>query len=248
MRWALLSDVHGNEPALEAVLRDVDRAAPDRVLCLGDTVGYGAQPGECLARVRDRCDVVLRGNHEHAILFGTANFTPLARVAADWTAQQLRGPDDLGYLARLSPSHAEGAWRLVHGSLADPLNDYVRESDSAWMFYQLVRTLREEFNGFDLCFVGHNHRAFMGTEVGFLFPHADGGQPCHRFRVAGQKAYVSVGSVGQPRDGDPRASWVLFDGETVEYRRVPYDHAEAMRRIAAAGLPGYLAERLAHGQ
>lgn len=247
MKLALISDVHGNLAALEAVLADIEREKPDRIFCLGDTVGYGPQPRECLRMVSERCDVVLMGNHEHAVLHGAENFTPLARMAIDWTAQQLRDPDIVRYLSQLSPQYETEHWRFVHGSVKNPLFDYVRESDSPWMFYRLVRTLREEFAGFDLCFVGHNHRAFLGTEVGYLFPHENADAQRTTFQVAGQKAYVSIGSVGQPRDGDWRASWVLFTGEAVEYRRVVYEREKTMALIRRVGLPEFLADRLLYG-
>ena len=245
---AFISDVHGNLPALQAVLEDIDRHKPERLVCLGDTVGYGPQPRECLALLRRRAHVLLMGNHEHAILHGAEHFTPLARQAIDWTAQQLREEGILRYLAGLSPKYRDGNCLFVHGSVKDPLFDYVREADSPWVYYRLVQTLRERFTAYDLCFVGHNHRAFLGTEVGYLFPHMEGGDATRMtFRVEGQKAYVSVGSVGQPRDGDWRASWVWFDGGRVTYHRVEYDCRRTMDLIARAGLPGYLADRLAEG-
>ena len=245
---ALVSDIHGNLPALQAVLADIDRFKPERIVCLGDTIGYGPQPRECLALLRRRANILLMGNHEHAILHGAEHFTPLARLAIDWTAQQFREESLMRFLAGLPPKYRDGRVLFAHGSVRDPLFDYVREADSPWVYYHLVKTLREEFLNFDLCFVGHNHRAFLGTEVGYIFPHAEGGDESRMtFQVGGQKAYVSVGSVGQPRDGDWRASWVLFDGTKVTYRRVEYDCRKTMDLIARAGLPSYLADRLLEG-
>ena len=247
MRLAILSDVHGNLAALTAVLEDIDKHSPDSILCLGDTVGYGPQPRECLALVRERCRVVLMGNHEDAILHGTEHFTPLAQAAIDWTSQQLRDEETLAYLASLPHYHQENGWCFVHGSVRDPLFDYVREADSPWVFYRLVKTLREEFTGFHLCFVGHNHRAFLGTEVGYIFPHDGGPVVRTEFHLGREKAYVSVGSVGQPRDGDWRSSWLLFDGVKAEYHRVEYDREATIGKILRVGLPGFLAERLRLG-
>jgi predicted phosphodiesterase len=247
VRTAFITDIHGNLAALEAVLADIDRVGVDEIICLGDTVGYGPQPRECLTVVRQRCGLVLMGNHEHAVLHGAHYFTPLAQIAIDWTAQQLRDPQVLRYLAQLQPISRRHETLFVHGSVRDPLMDYVREADSPWMFYRLLQTLRTEFTDFRLCFVGHNHRAFLGTEVGYLFPHDSGDEPRMRFQIAGQKAYVSVGSVGQPRDGDRRSSWVLYDGEAVEYHRVEYDFETTSRLIEKAGLPAFLAERLRSG-
>ncbi len=248
MLQALIADVHANLPALEAVLAHIEAQKPDRIYCLGDTVGYGAQPRECLQRVRRACSLVLMGNHEQAVLHGAEHFTPLARQASEWTARQLTDRETLDYLGRLEPTKKESSYLYVHGSIRDPVLDYVREADSPWMFQRLVRTLHEDFQGFDICFVGHNHRAFLATEVGYIFPHEEGPAARTRFQVAGQKLYVSVGSVGQPRDGDPRASYVLFDGTSVTYHRVPYDVDLAVRRIQEAGLPEFLGERLRLGE
>jgi diadenosine tetraphosphatase ApaH/serine/threonine PP2A family protein phosphatase len=247
MKTAFISDVHANLAALEAVMADIERRQPDEIICLGDTVGYGPQPAECLAIVRDRCSVVLMGNHEHAVLYGAEQFTPLAQTAIDWTARMLRRRETLDYISSLSCEHNRENLRFVHGSIRNPLLDYVREADSPWAFLHLIRTLQEEFVGFNICFVGHNHRAFLGTEVGYIFPH-DGGQIRKtRFHIGREKAYVSVGSVGQPRDGDWRPSWLMFDGEDVEYHRVEYDREKTIELILGAGLPEFLAERLRYG-
>jgi predicted phosphodiesterase len=248
MKTALISDIHGNVAALTAVLEDIDRHEPDAIICLGDFVGYGPEPRECLEIIRKRCKYVLMGNHEHAVLNGAEHFTPLARIAIDWTAQQLRDPSIIEYLTSLRPSKLIGRHLFVHGSVRDPLFDYVREADSPWMFYRLVQTLRDDFKDFDLCFVGHNHRAFLGTEIGYIFPHDNPPAPQTRFQLEGQKAYVSIGSVGQPRDGDPRASWVMFDGKSVNFHRVDYDRQRTIDLIHKAGLPEFLADRLIYGE
>jgi diadenosine tetraphosphatase ApaH/serine/threonine PP2A family protein phosphatase len=248
MLQAFITDIHGNLAALEAVLESLEEKQPDEIICLGDTVGYGPEPKACLALVRKRCKVVLMGNHEHAVLHGAEHFTPLAQQAIDWTAGQLRDPQVTDYLASLTPEHRAGENLYVHGSVRDPLLDYVREADSPWMYRRLIQTLRQDFGEVQACFVGHNHRAFLGTEVGFLHPHDDGPEPRMRFHIANQKLYVSVGSVGQPRDGDPRSSYVLFDGSDVEYHRVAYDVERTVRQIRDAGLPEFLAERLLFGE
>lgn len=248
MRVAFISDVHGNLAALEAVLADIANFHVDEIVCLGDTVGYGPQPRECLAMVRKHCRLVLCGNHEYAVLHGAEHFTPLARMAMEWTAQQLRDPETLQYLSSLVPRARRGRDVYVHGSIRNELFDYVREADSAWMFYRLVQTLREDFKDFDHCFVGHNHRAFLGTEVGYIFPHDDPPTPMMRFQIDSQRAYVSVGSVGQPRDGDRRSSWLFYDDKAVEYHRVNYDAQRTAALIRKVGLPEYLAERLLVGE
>lgn len=244
MRTALISDVHGNLAALEAVLADIDRVGAERIICLGDTVGYGPQPRECLQLVRQRCALVLMGNHENAVVNGADNFTPLAARAIDWTASRLRDPEIMGFLSGLKPFYREGELLFVHGNIKDPINDYVREAESPWMFYQLVNTLRRDFGDIRLCFVGHNHRAFLGTEMGYIFPHAER----MSFNLEGQRAYVSTGSVGQPRDRDRRSSWALFDGKTLAYHRVEYDWRRTAELIRQMDLPEFLAQRLESGE
>ncbi|MDR1536144.1 MAG: metallophosphatase family protein [Planctomycetota bacterium] len=247
MKMAIISDVHANFAALEAVLADIRRRAPDEIICLGDTVGYGPQPVECLSLVRQVCSVVLMGNHEHAILYGSEQFTPLAQTAIDWTARVLHNSGNLDYISSLVSDWRRDSLRFVHGSIRNPLLDYVREADTPWAFFYLVRTLQNEFKDFNICFVGHNHRAFLGTEIGYIFPHETGPVPQTKFHIGNEKVYVSVGSVGQPRDGDWRSSWVMFDGEEVEYHRVEYDRDKTIRLINQAGLPEFLAERLQYG-
>ncbi|MHC4873473.1 MAG: metallophosphoesterase family protein [Planctomycetota bacterium] len=248
MLQAIISDIHSNIPALTAVLKDIEQHKPDYIVCLGDSVGYGPQPKEALQMIRKNCKVILMGNHEHAVLNGAEHFTPLAQMAIDWTAQQLRDPEIINFLSNLEPAKRINNNMYVHGSLRDPILDYVREADSPWMFHRLIQTLHEDFQDIDLCFVGHNHRAFLGTEVGYIFPHDEGENPQTKFNVAGQKAYVSVGSVGQPRDGDPRSSYALFDGESVEYHRVRYDAEKTAAMIREVGLPEFLADRLIYGE
>ncbi len=247
MKIALISDVHANLTALEAVMADIHHHKPDQIFCLGDTIGYGPQPNECLDIVRGECSVVLMGNHEHAVLYGAEQFTPLAQAAIDWTARAMRHREDLDYINSLPVEHRLGTLRFVHGSIRNALLDYVREADSPWAFLHLIRTLQVDFTDFNICFVGHNHRAFLGTEVGYIFPHDSGPIPKTRFHMGKEKAYVSIGSVGQPRDGDWRSSWLMYDGEDVEFHRVEYDREKTIDLIHRAGLPEFLAERLRFG-
>ena len=243
----IFSDVHANLAALEAVMRDAERYKPDRVVCLGDTVGYGPEPVECLEVVREYCDIILMGNHEHAVVHGADGFNPIAEEAVAWTRQQLLGRfgrEILEYIDSLKSAHMDGNVLFVHGSIKDPLMDYVREADSYASFRRLVETIRQDFQSFDTCFTGHNHRAFLGTDEGFLYPH----EVVHRFFVKNSKLYVCVGSVGQPRDGDPRACYVTFDGEWVDYHRVEYDIERTAKKITERKLHPFLAERLFAGQ
>ena len=244
MLEAIIADIHGNLAALEAVLEDAEGHGVDRIVCLGDVVGYGPRPAECARIVMERCEFTLLGNHEFALLHGSEGFNPMAASAMEWTCQQLRDREILRYFQGLKPAKFEEDRLYVHGSVRDPLMDYVREADSYLSFRRLVEEIRESFTLFNICFTGHNHRAFLGTDEGFIFPHAG----AHRFYVKDAKLYVCTGSVGQPRDEDWRARYVIYDGETVEYQHVTYDVERTAREIREAGLHEFLAERLFVGQ
>ncbi len=246
---AVISDVHGNLEALEAVLACIDGLAVDAVYSLGDAVGYGPDPEACLRVTASRCRVRLMGNHEYAVLHTNLGFTfnPVAQKALEWTRGRVRDARLLDLISGLQPHRQEGEALFVHGSARDALEEYVTESDSRGysVFDEMVESLEKDFTSFRLCFVGHNHRPFLATTEGFLHPHE--GQM--EFRVPPEeKLYVSVGSVDQPRDRDPRACFVTFDGARVVYHRVPYDHAATSAKIRERGLPGYLAERIAVGR
>lgn len=246
---AVISDVHGNLEALEAVLSRIDGLGAEAVYTLGDTVGYGPDPEACLRLTASRCRLRLMGNHEYAVVHSNLGFTfnPVAQKALEWTRERVRGAGLLGLIDGLRPHHQEGEVLFVHGSARDALEEYVTESDPRGysVFDEMVESLEKDFTSFRLCFVGHNHKPFLATTEGFLHPHD--GMP--EFQVPPEeKLYVSVGSVGQPRDRDPRACFVTFDGTRVVYHRVPYDHAATAAKIRARGLPGYLAERIAVGR
>jgi predicted phosphodiesterase len=241
---AVISDIHSNLAALEAVLEDIDSLGVDRIVCLGDTVGYGPQPAECLRLVVERCDLALLGNHEFAVLHDADGFNPIAERAIAWTKEQVRDRELMRFLGGLKAADLQGDRLYVHGSVRDPLLEYVRESENYVSFRRIVEEIRQDFTVFDICFTGHNHRAFLGTEEGFIVPHPG----VMRFNVRDAKLYVCVGAVGQPRDDDWRASYVVFDGESVEYRRVPYAVEKTAAKIREVGLDPFLAERLFLGQ
>lgn len=241
---AIIADIHGNLEALEAVLEDMDRLGVERVVCLGDMVGYGPRPAECVRRVRERCQVSLLGNHEDALFRDPEGFNPIAEAALVWTREQMRDKDLLRYIRSLKPSKFEGNKLYVHGSARDPLLEYVRETESYQTFREMIEEIRRSFTLFDVCFAGHNHRAFLGTAEAFIFPHT----VMHRFKVKDEKLYVCVGSVGQPRDDEWRACYVTYDGEYVEYHRVAYDVEKTARQIRETGLHPFLADRLFLGQ
>ncbi len=244
MLEAIITDVHGNLAALEAVFEDIDHRNVDRTVCLGDVVGYGPRPTECMRIVMDRCDFTLLGNHEDALLRSPTGFNPVATAAIEWTQDHVRDREMLKYIQGLKSAKLEQDRLYVHGSVKDSLLDYVRESESYLSFRRLVEEIKDNFTLFDICFTGHNHRAFMGTGEGIIFPHAG----AHRFHVKDAKLYVCVGSVGQPRDEDWRAAYVTYDGETVEYHRLQYDVERTASEIRDSGLHDFLAERLFLGQ
>lgn len=240
MKLAILSDLHGNLEALEAVLADVADQRVDGVACLGDFVGYGASPNECIERIRPHLEAAVLGNHDAAALgkIKLGGFNSEAATAARWTSDQL-SPASRAWLDALPLSVTWHDLRLVHASPADP---------GDWNYVLSISDAEIEFGAFPeaMCFVGHSH-------VPGVFTH-DGGVTYTRLANvslrSGCRYLVNAGSVGQPRDGDARAAYVLLDleRERLEHRRVDYDIARAAGRIAAAGLPHFLSERLRWGE
>ena len=240
MRYAVLSDIHGNLEALEAVLAD---AAPrtDALLCLGDLVGYGADPLACVEIVAARAYAITCGNHEYGVtgLLDLDWFNPHARAAAEWTRERL-DDDHRTYLAGLPLVAEVGDATLVHASPDRP---------DEWEYLVTAQDGFDAFAAFAtrLCFVGHSHVA-SAWSLGSTRPeHLPG--PIDLALERGRRYIVNVGSVGQPRDRDPRAAYAIWDVDAgrVEIRRVAYDHAATRRKIVAAGLPRFLADRLAAG-
>ncbi|HET8820455.1 MAG TPA: metallophosphoesterase family protein [Thermoleophilaceae bacterium] len=243
MRIALLSDVHGNLPAFQAVLADVDAQAPDEVWCLGDLVGYGAQPDGCVELARDSCDLSLAGNHDLVVTgeIPITDFSSSAAAAARWT-QETIGEETMAFLKGLVPADADREPALYHASPRDPVWEYVL---STWQADECIDLMEARVGA-----VGHSH-------VALWFRRDDSGKMSGATADAGSEHDLSAGrwlvnpgGVGQPRDGDPRAAWLLLDtGEwTATWRRVEYPIEEAARAIEEAGLPRVLAERLFSGQ
>ncbi|MGH7680868.1 MAG: metallophosphoesterase family protein [Candidatus Eiseniibacteriota bacterium] len=241
MTTAILSDVHGNLEALDAVLAEIKRRRPKRVFCLGDVVGYGASPNECLARVREHCEVVLLGNHDAAASGGpeAARFNIYARVAAEWTAKTLTR-DNREYLVKLPLTHSGSGFYLVHASPACPRDwEYLLDRFDAEPQFQYFTE--------PVCFIGHTHQpaVYMADPAG-----------CKSLPVgdltfeSGRRYIVNVGSVGQPRDHDPRACFVVYDeaAGSIEFVRVAYDLEAAQTKIRGAQLPEVLAARLVTGE
>jgi diadenosine tetraphosphatase ApaH/serine/threonine PP2A family protein phosphatase len=249
---AFISDIHSNTEALEACLRVIDGLRADRVICLGDVIGYGPEPRPTLQRVMDRAEFSLLGNHEHGAMFYASDFNPRARAAIDWTRDQLNRKDlpreenmrFWNYLDGMRQEHREDGMLLVHGSPRDPVREYLVPRDAQ------DRTKMDEcfqrMGDARICFVGHSH-------VPGVYPRSGGYKPPaeidNTYRLGAEPVIVNIGSIGQPRDGDPRATFASFDGSTVRFHRVDYDFRATMAKIRAVPeLPEYLAERLAQGR
>jgi predicted phosphodiesterase len=244
MPFLILSDIHANLEALEAVLADARRRY-DRILCLGDLVGYGADPNAIVEWVRENVAVAIRGNHDRASaaedptgLDTIETFNPTAQTSTYWTRRALL-PGNRAYLEALprGPLFYQGV-DLVHGSPADEDEYVIAVSDAAPLFDLL---------GAPLTFFGHTHK-----QGGFRLARRTTRplQPERTFELEPDYYYlVNPGSVGQPRDGDPRAAYAVYSPEecTVEFRRVAYDVDRAAAKIRAAGLPEFLAARLHEG-
>jgi diadenosine tetraphosphatase ApaH/serine/threonine PP2A family protein phosphatase len=243
VRVAVVSDIHSNLHALEVVLAAIDEEKPDELWCLGDLVGYGPRPNECCALVRERAAISLCGNHDLAVVgaLSLGAFSGDAADAARWT-QTVLADEHRTWLEGLKPLAEWHETQLFHGSPRDPVWDYV-------LTEQVARTSLE-LTSAELVLVGHSHVA-LGLELdgsslaGGLAP---GGTEITL--ADGRRRLLNPGSVGQPRDGDPRAAWLLIDFEAgrAAFRRVAYDIGATQEEIRAAGLPWTLAARLQHGQ
>jgi predicted phosphodiesterase len=247
LRVAVLSDIHSNLPALESVLAAVEEAGVDQIWCLGDLVGYGADPDACTALIRDRCEVCLVGNHDLAVLeaIDISAFSDTAKTAVEWTRTQV-SEETTGFLAGLGPELEHDGFGLFHASPRDPIWEYVLSIDQAEAGLDAAKQR--------IALIGHSHISLFFTrpEGGPRRSYAHGAQ-------AGEGALLDIddggwlinpGSVGQPRDGDPRAAWLELDVAewTARFHRVPYDSESAAASILAAGLPSSLAERLQVGR
>lgn len=246
---AIISDIHSNLEALRAVLADAAQHSVSEIYCLGDVVGYGPNPRECLEAVM-KCPVVLLGNHDHAVLFDPMNFNPAAERATYWTRSQLEAPipsrqaadERWAFLGERPKKHQEDGLLFVHGSARNPLNEYVFPED----VYHPAK-LNALFALVDrYCFQGHTHLPGVFIEsMEFYSPE----ELDYEYKLDGRKILCNVGSVGQPRDGDWRACYILFDGESIYYRRVEYDVETTVQKIREIPeLDDFLGERLFNGQ
>jgi diadenosine tetraphosphatase ApaH/serine/threonine PP2A family protein phosphatase len=236
--------VHGNLPAFEAVLADTRAAKVDAVWCLGDLVGYGAQPDECVELAREACDVCLAGNHDLVVTgaLDMTDFSAGAAAAATWTRENI-ADSSREFLDGLEPLDPEQVVALYHGSPRDPVWEYVLSSFQAEACFELMERR--------VGAVGHSHVALYfhdGGPGGVIVgdPAPEGTQ----LDISEGRWLLNPGGAGQPRDGDPRAPWLLLDTDewTATWRRVEYAIDDAAAAIERAGLPAMLAQRLYSGQ
>ena len=242
-RIAIISDIHANMPALNAVLSDIEGRQVDAIYCLGDIAGYGPQPIEAVDKIMDVCapGKCLTGNHDHAVLKEPIGFNRSAREAILWHAEVLKPRwyhfgqtrKRWRWLSKLPTSFTEGDVLFVHASPRQPLEEYVLEEHTKGLSLtgEDPQTLLQE--NFDLvehvCFIGHTHRP--GVVTGDDLAWHSLADIDNKWTVDERKVIVNIGSVGQPRDNDPRACYAIFDGETVRWHRVEYDIEKVRKMI-----------------
>lgn len=243
MRYAIIADIHSNLTAFQAVLQDIDRRGGiEEIWCLGDVVGYGPEPRECIELLRQHRQVCIAGNHDLAATgkLDTAYFNHEAAHAAHWTASQL-SPEDIDYLQNLPLTLEREDFTLAHGSPREPVWEYILSLHTALANFSYFHTR--------FCLVGHSH-------VPLIFD-LDRDGLCQLRELPGElflrqeerRLIINCGGVGQPRDGDPRASYAILDSDpgTIHHYRVEYDIPAVQQKMAMMGLPPRLADRLSHG-
>jgi diadenosine tetraphosphatase ApaH/serine/threonine PP2A family protein phosphatase len=241
MRIALVSDVHGNLPAFEAVMEDVRESAAEETWCLGDLVGYGAQPEACVELARETCDVCLAGNHDLVVIeeIDIGDFSHSAAAAALWTRENI-SEETAGFLRDLDPVDTGREPALYHASPRDPVWEYILSEPAAEAAFAATTE--------PLVLVGHSHiaLAIVLDDRGVHGGTADAGT---ELELRGARHLLNPGSVGQPRDGDPRAAWLVIDTSSARatFRRTGYPIELTQAEMRERGLPEVLATRLAYG-
>lgn len=244
MRLAVVSDIHSNLAALREVLSDIEGQSIDKIWCLGDLVGYGPKPNSCVQLIQEHADLCIGGNHDLAVLglMDLEHFNPDAAAAAIWTSEVLTD-ESREYLAPLVPFQIHGDFTLAHGSPRHPIWEYMFEPEVVHANLALMQTR--------LCLVGHTHWPTVWQDLGEdeLPEEPIKLEPDEPFALDGRRLVLNPGSVGQPRDNDPRASYLIIDlNDCVAIcRRIVYDVEETQRQMQRAGLPLRLIERLSAG-
>jgi predicted phosphodiesterase len=255
MKIAVISDIHSNLSALQAVLADIDTRKVDQIICLGDVLGYGPQPCECLDLVMQRCSVCLCGNHDQAVFLEPSNFNVAAETACYWTRRQLELDVDSpnrkarwDFLGKLPLRHEIGRMLFVHGSPRRPVNEYLFPEDAYSNPSKLISNF-ERMGEKQACFVGHTHVPGIFYDDPYFEPPDELTEPFRYEICEFERAIINVGSVGQPRDRDPRASYVIITDDLVEFLRVEYQVEQTAELIRGnAELDQFLAERLIDGR
>ncbi|HKX60764.1 MAG TPA: metallophosphoesterase family protein [Verrucomicrobiae bacterium] len=240
MRYAVIADIHANLEAFEVVLNDAKDQKCTHYCCLGDVVGYNANPKECLDIVRSMGMPCVKGNHDEYCSTDEEleGFNPHAAEAVNWTRRQLR-PEDRQWLRELKYVRLVASFSIVHATLDGPQR-------WGYVFDKLAAAASFTYQNTSVCFFGHTH-----VPVAFVRDSMVRGGTYSKFKVEpGKKYFVNVGAVGQPRDGNPKAGYVVYDMDdaTIELRRLDYDIPTAQKKIMEAGLPQKLADRLALGK
>jgi predicted phosphodiesterase len=243
MKVAVISDIHANRHAFEATLEAVADSDAAELWCLGDLVGYGAEPDACVELAREHAAVCLAGNHDMAVTgeISLGEFSTGASVAAQWT-REVMAPENMEFLRGLRPQAQEGAVGLYHASPRDPVWEYVLSA----LLAELCMDAQDQRIGL----IGHSHVALSFVRMEGELATGEPRRELTQLDLARGEWLLNPGSVGQPRDGDPRASWLLLDLDEMEvsFHRAEYDVAGAAAAIRAARLPDSLAERLEYGQ
>lgn len=251
MPTAIISDIHANLDALEVVLADIKSREMDRIICLGDIIGYGPNPCECLDLVIEHCEWSLMGNHDFAVLYEPTSFNATAEIAAFWTRQQLERETDSAlrrkrweYLGSLRIREKKPGEMWVHASPRRPINEYIFPDDvitAPGKMHQIFERIDHR------CFVGHTHVTGVFTDEPDFYPPNDLGE-AYKF-LDDEKCIINPGSVGQPRDRDPRASYAILHDDRVEFVRLEYDIQQVIEKVQGiVELNDFLGLRLLEGR
>jgi predicted phosphodiesterase len=239
-KYAILGDIHGNWEALTAVLEDAHEQGVTHFVCVGDVVGYNADPEQCLGKVRELNFVLVRGNHDHYVSHDESldDFHPLAANVVDWTRRQLSS-EEIEYLRNLRLTRVVGGFTIVHSTMDMP-------EKWGYVFDTLEAEAHFNYQATSVCFFGHTHVPLAFEKAGRVTSSS-----YSKVKITiGKKYFINVGSVGQPRDGDWRSAYAIYDTKAreVELRRLSYDIEATQRKIIKAGLPERLARRLELGK